>query len=131
MHSLNTIPNKKFGLFIAGVMFILAIYQGIFYFYTYSWVLLLVFSLLAMGLAFYLPSVFHWPNHFWHLLGRYMGLVISPIVLGIIYFLLITPISLATKVFGRDELLLKRPKVMSYWMVKTKSDDSSSYKNQF
>ena len=60
-----------------------------------------------------------------------MGLVISPIVLGIIYFLLITPISLATRFFGRDELLLKRPKVMSYWIVKDKSNDGSSYKNQF
>jgi hypothetical protein len=130
MHSLNTIPNKKFGLFIAGVMFILAIYQGTLHFHAYSWVLLLVFSLLAIAVALYLPSVFNWPNHIWHLLGRYMGLVISPMVLGVIYFLLITPISLVTRFFGRDELALKRPKVMSYWIVKDKSNDSS-YKNQF
>ena len=131
MHPLNTIPNKKFGLFIAGVTFILAIYQGTFHFHAYSWALLLALSLLAFGVALYLPSAFNWPNHFWYLLGRYMGLVVSPIVLGIIYFLLITPISLTTRFFGRDELLLKRPKVMSYWIVKDKSNDSSSYKNQF
>jgi hypothetical protein len=46
-----------------------------------------------------------------------MGKLISPLVLGVIFFLIITPVALLTRIFGRDELRLRIPKKSStYWV---------------
>ena len=66
------------------------------------------------------------------MLGLALGRVVSPIVLGIIFFGLITPIALIAKLMGRDELKLKRPKKSSYWSEPISSNsDADSFKNQF
>lgn len=68
----------------------------------------------------------------WLKLGDLMGKVVSPLVLGVIFFVLITPIALLTRLFGRDELRLKKADVSSYWIDRVPpgpADDS--FKNQF
>ena len=71
-------------------------------------------------------------NKAWFMLGLALGKVVSPIVLGIIFFGLITPIALIAKLMGRDELKLKRPKKISYWSEPIGSNsDADSFKNQF
>jgi hypothetical protein len=59
-----------------------------------------------------------------------MGKFVSPIVLGIIFFLLITPVAIITRLFGRDELLIKKREVPSYWIEK-EAIDPDSFKDQF
>jgi hypothetical protein len=66
------------------------------------------------------------------MLGQGLGKVVSPIVLGIIFFGLLTPIAFFAKLAGRDELKLLRPKSDSYWVAPIGSNsDSESFKNQF
>ena len=71
-------------------------------------------------------------NKAWFLFGELMGKVVSPLVLGVIFFLLITPIALITRLFGRDELRLKRANANSYWIDrKPPGPAGDSFKNQF
>ena len=73
-----------------------------------------------------------WLNKAWFMLGLALGKLVSPIVLGVIFFGLITPIGLIARLMDRDELKLKRPKKSSYWSEPIGSNsDADSFKNQF
>jgi len=92
-------------------------------------------SMLAIGLlltAFYKPHLLTPFSNTWYLLGELLGKVVSPLVLGLIFFLLITPIAIVGKLLGRDELALKRKSTISYWIDRQpESLTSHSFKNQF
>lgn len=61
-----------------------------------------------------------------------LGKIVSPIVLGIIFFLLISPVALVTRAFGRDALRLKAAETGSLWITRTPpGPDPESFKNQF
>jgi len=65
-------------------------------------------------------------------LGFLMGKVINPLVLGFIFFLLITPVALICRLIGRDELRLKTIDADSFWIDRLPSGpDGESFKNQF
>ena len=71
-------------------------------------------------------------NLAWFKLGLLMGKVVSPIVLGIIFFVILTPVAIAGRLFGRDELRIKRNAVQSYWIDRVPpGPDGDSFKNQF
>ena len=71
-------------------------------------------------------------NVAWFKLGLLMGKVVSPIVLGIIFFVILTPVAIAGRLFGRDELRIKRNAVQSYWIDRVPpGPDGDSFKNQF
>ena len=68
-------------------------------------------------------------NKLWFKFGIFLGNIISPIVMGIIYFVVVTPIAFLLKVFQKDVLSLKKTKNGSYWKIKEKYN--SSMRNQF
>ena len=68
-------------------------------------------------------------NIMWMKLGMYLGIIVSPFVMGIIFFLVVTPISMIMKILGKDLLNLKISKKNSYWVEK--DEIKSSMKNQF
>ena len=71
-------------------------------------------------------------NRAWFALGQLMGRVVSPIVLGAIFFLILTPVAFITRFFGRDELRIKRKSVDSYWIERHHDTTAAeSFKNQF
>lgn len=71
-------------------------------------------------------------NRAWFAFGELLGRVVSPIALGLIFFALITPVSIITRLFGRDELRLKRRAVPSYWVHRQSPVlDPNSFKQQF
>ena len=63
----------------------------------------------------------------WMGLGFVLGTIINPIVLGIIFFSLIVPVGLLTRIVNRDELLLKNKKFDSMW----KENDQQPYSMNF
>ncbi len=124
--------NKKFGLLFFGVFFALALYAH------YKNEATAIIGLLLLVSSFFLISSFFYQalltplNKAWFMLGLALGKIVSPIVLGIIFFGLITPIALIASLMGRDELKLKRPKKSSYWSEPIGSNsDADSFKNQF
>jgi hypothetical protein len=64
--------------------------------------------------------------------GQLLGRLISPIVLGAIFFLIFTPVGLIMRLVGRDELKLKRRATKTHWQAMTSSEQTeTSFKNQF
>ena len=68
-------------------------------------------------------------NLLWFKLGIILGKFVSPLVMAIIYFLGITPISLLLKLFKKDILHLKKNDNKTYWINKKKS--VTTMKDQF
>jgi hypothetical protein len=78
------------------------------------------------------PQVLAPLNKAWFYLGRGIGKVVSPIVLGIIFLGVLTPVSIVLRLFGRDELRLKRHLANSYWTDRSSPIVAAqSFKNQF
>ena len=68
----------------------------------------------------------------WMALGTAMGRVVQPIVLGIIYFVLITPVALIGRMAGRDTLHLRRVKTASHWTPRsTHVWDANAFKHPY
>ena len=66
----------------------------------------------------------------WIRLGEILGIIIAPIVMAIIYFFILTPISLIVRIFGKDLLSIKFDKqVNTYWINRKKN--INSMKKQF
>ena len=68
-------------------------------------------------------------NKIWFKFGIFLGQIISPIVMGIIFFLVVTPIAFIMRVLGKDVLKLKKNTDNSYWIKKLNL--KSKMKNQF
>ena len=122
--------NKKFGIFFTLVFFILSIwffYKG----YVILSSIFLFFSFLFFLLSLTKPFLLQPLNKFWMNFGLILGKIISPIVLGIVFFLLITPVACLIRIFGRDELQLDMTSKNSYWINRKMLKYSKSFKNQF
>ena len=65
----------------------------------------------------------------WIKFGYFLGNIISPIVMGLIYFLVLTPTGLIMRLLGKDILKLKKNTNNTYWEKKSKNN--SSMRNQF
>ena len=122
--------NKKFGFFFTFVFAILA-----FYFLFIDSILwaqaLAILAVLFLLITVIIPQVLLPLNKLWMRLGLLLGMIVSPIVLGIIFFGLVTPYGVVMRMFGRDELRLKFTKKSSHWISRSESIKSDSFKNQF
>jgi len=127
-----TLPsNKKFGIFFSLVFLIASQFfwftQNNLFFYLF---LFLAFIFLILSYA--KPNSLKLLNQLWMNFGLLLGKIVSPFVLGLIYFLIFTPMSFIMKLFGRDELKLKIKTKKTYWLSRTETKlDSDSFKNQF
>jgi hypothetical protein len=122
--------NSKFGFFFTGVFSIVAVY----FWYTDSVTAAYVFAaLMAIFLLTTLvkADAFLPLNKLWMRFGLMLGMIVSPIVLGIIFFLIFTPIAFAMRVFGRDELRLRFRNKCSHWIRREVPTEPESFKNQF
>ena len=124
--------EKRFGLLFTVVFALVGIYAHFKGWGQTSVISLAVLSGLIALITMILPKLLAPFNRLWFELGQLMGRIVSPIVLGAIFFLILTPVALVTRFFGRDELRLKRKAVTSYW-IERKSENSiaESFKNQF
>ena len=68
-------------------------------------------------------------NKLWFKFGIFLGKIISPLVMGIIFFLVVTPIGLLMRLLNKDLLKLKFNNNSSYWIEK--NEPKSKMKNQF
>ena len=60
-------------------------------------------------------------NKTWVKFGELLGRIIAPLVMALVYFIILTPISLLLRVFGKDLLNLKYSKENSYWIKRDKN----------
>ena len=119
--------NRSFGIVFFIVFLLISIFPLIHNEQVRVWSLIISLIFLILGL---INSRILTPfNHLWFKLGIFLGKIISPIVMGIIFFLVVTPIGLIMRLLGKDVLSLKYNKNKSYWIEK--KGPKSIMKNQF
>ena len=122
--------NRKFGFFFT---FVFALATAYFY-NTTSFLLAYIFGSLSSLFLFFTivkDDIFLPLNKLWMRFGILLNMIISPIILGIIFFGLFTPIAIVLKLSGRDELRLKFKKKQSYWISRSELIKPESFKQQF
>ena len=119
--------NRSFGLVFFIVFVLIAIYPLINQEEVRIWSLIISFLFLFLGS---LNSKILTPlNKLWFKFGILLGRIISPIIMGFIFFLVVTPTGLIMRIIGKDLLNLKFNKDKSYWIEKT--GPKSKMRNQF
>ena len=119
--------NKSFGIVFFIVFLLIAIYPLINNENIRIWSLLVSLIFLVLGLIN--SNILSPLNKLWFKFGILLGKIISPIIMAIIFFLVVTPIGLIMRIIGKDLLNLKYSDYKSYWIEKT--GPKSKMKNQF
>jgi hypothetical protein len=91
--------------------------------------LFILISFIFLILGILNSKILQLPNKYWTKFGILLGKFISPIVMTIIYFFVVTPIGLLLRIFGKDILKLKKNLNKTYWIKKVKTD--TDMKKQF
>ena len=127
MDDIKISSNRSFGVVFFIVFLLIALYP-----LTHSgdirfWSAIISLIFLILGL---LNSKILSPlNKLWFKFGIFLSKIISPFIMGIIFFLVVTPIGLIMKFMRKDLLNLKYNKGKTYWIEK--KGPKSKMKNQF
>ena len=127
MDDIKISSNKNFGI----VFFIVFLLIGIYPFLNGNdfrvWSLLISVIFLILGL---INSKILTPlNKLWFKFGLFLGKIISPLVMGFIFFIVVTPTGIIMRLIKKDLLNLKYNQKKTYWIEK--EGPKSKMKNQF
>jgi len=116
--------NRRFGVFFTSVFFL---FSGYFFWLQYINLSTVFFIMAtAFGLVTLInPNLLLPLNKMWMLFGLLLGMIISPVVLGVLFFGLFTPMAIVMRLIGRDELRLKKYKTDTFWKQRSEADQSS------
>jgi hypothetical protein len=127
MGEIKISSNRSFGIVFFVVFLLIAIYPLSYNGEIRIWSIVISFIFLILGL---LKSKILTPlNKLWFKFGILLGMIFSPLIMGIIFFVVVTPIGLIMRILGKDLLNLKYNSNKSYWIEK--SGPKSKMKNQF
>ena len=122
--------NRKFGLFFT-VIFLIA------FFYSHyidsetmvyiSGAICGIFLIITIINADYLLPL----NILWMKFGILLGMIVNPIIMGIIFFVIFTPIAILIRLSGRDELRLSLKKKKTHWINRKSLKEFDLFKKQF
>ena len=119
--------NKSFGVVFFIVFLIIGTYPLLSDNEVRLWSLIISIIFLILGL---LNSKLLTPlNKIWFKFGISLGKIVSPLVMGLIFFFVVTPIGILMRILKKDLLNLKFNKKTTYWIEKI--DPKSKMKNQF
>ena len=119
--------NRSFGRVFFILFFIIAIFPLLSDGNIRVWSAALSIIFLILGLMN--SSILYPLNKIWFKFGILLGKIVSPIVLGVIFFFVVTPIGILMKILGKDLLNLKNNNEKSYWIKR--SEIKSKMKDQF
>ena len=119
--------NKSFGIVFFLFFLIISIYPLLTEDEIRLWALIISIIFLLLGLA---NSIILNPlNKIWFKFGILLGSIVSPIIMAIVFFIVVTPTSIIMRLLGKDILNIKKNKKKTYWI--DKSGAKSKMKNQF
>jgi len=123
---INISSNRSFGLVFFAVFLIIS-----------TWPLLdnqdiriwsLIVSLIFLILGILNSNLLRPFNKIWFKFGMFLGGIVSPIVMSLVFFLVVTPTGFIMRLFNKDLLKLKKNKNNTYWLAK---NYKSNMKDQF
>ena len=127
MDDIKISSNRSFGIVFFIVFLLIALYPLSYSGELRVWSTIISFIFLVLGI---LNSKILTPlNKLWFKFGILLGKIVSPLIMGIIFFLVVTPIGFIMRLLGKDLLNLKYKKNKSYWIEK--KGPKSKMKNQF
>ena len=127
MEKTHKSSNKGFGFVFFIVFILIAFYPLLNDGSIRLWSLLVSLIFLILGLLN--SKILNPLNNLWYKFGLILNKVISPLIMGIIFFLIVTPIGILMRILKKDLLNLKYNNKKTYWIEK--SGPKSSMKNQF
>ena len=122
--------NLKFGITFS----VIFIFFALFFWFkgnNFYFILFLILSSSFLIVSLLKSSLLYPLNIAWMYFGYFLGKIISPVIIGILFFVIVTPIALFMKIFGRDELMLKKNKTKTFWKNKKNNLENTSFLNQF
>ena len=127
MNDIKIGSNRNFGIVFSIVFLLISIYPLFKSGDIRVWSLIVSFLFLILGI---LNSKILFPlNKLWHKFGLLLGKFVSPLIMMIIFFLVVTPIGILMRLFNKDILNLKFNNKETYWVKK--NGPKSKMKNQF
>ena len=125
--NMNIPSNRNFGIVFFIFFFLISLYPLLNNETITFWALIISLIFLFLGI---LNSQILTPlNKLWFKFGIFLGKIISPLIMGIIYFLVVTPTGLLMRLWRKDILYLKFTNKKTYWIEK--KEPKSKMKNQF
>ena len=124
---INMPSNKNFGIVFSIIFFLICLYPLLNNENIRLWSLFL--SLIFLFLGFLNSKILTPLNKIWFQFGIFLGKTISPLIMGIIFFLVVTPTGLLMRLFKKDLLNLKFNNNKTYWIEK--KEPKSRMKDQF
>ena len=127
MNSIKGSSNRSFGIVFFIFFLIIEVYPMFFGQEIRIWSLIISLVFLILGLA---KSRILTPlNLLWFKFGMLLGRIVSPVVMGLVFFLVVTPTGLIMRALKKDLLNLKKKNSNSYWIKKDQV--KTDMKNQF
>jgi len=127
MDNIKIGSNRSFGIVFFVVFLLISLYPLLNDENIRYWSLLISLVFLILGLIN--SNILKPLNKIWFKFGIILGKIISPLVMGIIFFFVVTPTGLLMRIFKKDILNLKFNNNKSYWIEK--KEPKSKMKNQF
>ena len=127
MDDIKISSNRSFGIVFFIVFLVIALYPLSYSGEIRVWSAIISIIFLVLGL--FNSKILTPLNKLWFKFGIFLGKIISPIIMGIIFFLVVTPIGLLMRLLGKDLVNLKYNNNKSYWIEK--KGPKSKMKNQF
>ena len=129
MKKLNNISNKNnitFGILFFILFLIIGLYPLKSSGFVRIWSIIL--SLTFLIITIIKPNLLTFINKVWIQFGFMIGKIISPIIMGLVFFIFVTPIGMLVRILNKDVMGLKRG-ATSYWICR--KDKAQSMKKQF
>ena len=127
MEEIKIGSNRSFGIVFFVFFLLLGLYPLVKDESPYIWSL--IFSLIFLVLGLINSNILTPLNRIWFKFGIFLGKIISPVIMAIIFFVVVTPIGFIMRVLGKDILNLKYNRDNTYWI--NKSGPKSKMKKQF
>ena len=119
--------NRSFGIVFFIVFFLISLYPLLDDGYIRLWSLIISIIFLCLGLVN--SNLLNPFNRLWFKFGLILGRIISPIIMGLIFFLVVTPIGVFMRLLNKDLLNLKMSKNSTYWIKKSGPKSKMNFGN--
>ena len=127
MDDIKISSNRSFGIVFFIIFLLISVYPLLYNENIRIWSLIISIIFLFLGI---MNSRILTPfNHIWFKFGLFLGRFISPLIMGLIFFFVVTPIGLLMRVFKKDLLNLRFDNNDTYWI--NKQEPKSKMKDQF
>jgi len=131
MHNVKLPSNRSFGTLFIVVFAMLAAWQA--WHGAHSWMIFWFSSAVVTGVVTLIrPSWLAPLNRAWMALGNLLGRIVSPVVLGVMYVIIIVPVGAIMRMLGRDAMHRRYSDAPSYWQPRGDGRMiPERFKNQF